>query len=89
MAGGAIVLLTLIVIGLFVLMVWLSSRTFQALDEYLNNPGRGLVAKLLLAIPFLIVGIWCFLLDIILTIVTLGAAAGAVTSARDWWHKGK
>lgn len=89
MAGGAIVLLTLAVIGAIVFLVWLSSRTFWALNDYLNAPGTSVVMKLLLAIPFLIVGLWCFVLDIFLTIVTLGAMAGAATSARDWWHKGK
>ena len=88
MAGGAIVAVTLIVIGLAVFLIWLSFRVYAGLDQFLHAPERGLAAKLLLAIPFLIVGIWCFLLQIFLVIITLGAAASALGGVRDWWHKG-
>ena len=88
MTGGVIVAVTLITIGIALFLIWLSFRSFAWLEEYLCAPERGLVAKLLLVIPFLLLGIWCFILQVAIIILTLGAAASAAGSFRNWWNKG-
>ena len=87
MTGGAIVAGTLATIGLAVFLIWLSASLFSSVGRKLTSEDTGTVTKLLLVIPFLILGAWCLLIDIMLTVITLGAITGIATNFRNWWNR--
>ena len=58
------------------------------LNTTLNDKGVSAWWKLLLALPFLFMFLWCIALEIISILFTLGLAVSIANRFRNWWHSG-
>ena len=82
----AIVVTTVLCIGLYFLVFMLLVKLFFALhDAYHKTKGPGAFIWWLLA---LIVWVPVFVLDLIHMIMCLALGVQAASALRDWWHSG-
>jgi len=90
MGGLAIVILTLLAVGLFALVCWASFGTLSWLNWFYNDTpvSEKALTKVLLLIPYIFVAMWCGLLYIVLFVATLGGVVSLANAFRGWWHKG-
>ena len=84
-----IVILTLLAVAFIVLIIWLSYGLLAKMNVLYNDTEGKVFLKILLFIPYVLLAIWCLLIQIILVAITLGGAISLLNNTRDWWHKGK
>jgi len=85
MSPLAIVILTVVAAFGYVLLVALLFKFFFWLTSKLRG-GTG-IEKLVVLIPFIVVGVVCLILDIFHTVLLICLGVRMASSFRNWWHK--
>lgn len=85
MSSTAFIHAVLILLAVF-LVLWGSFVLRDGLANTINDEETEDIWKILLYLPFLVMWIWCFILEIILTIIGILLIIDAANGLKKWWH---
>lgn len=89
MNGAVIIIATLLAVAGVFLIGWGSFILLEQFNKLYNDTPteeqRGL--KIILLIPYIILAIWCGIIQVLITLLTLGLAIDAARNFRNWWHQ--
>jgi hypothetical protein len=86
LAGG--IFWAAVIIGSIILLYAGSFGLLDFLNGVMRDENVSGLVKLLLALPFVFMFLWCIVLQIISILFTLGLAISVANSFRNWWHSG-
>ena len=86
MSLGAVFIITVLVIVAIVVVISGSFWLLGELNSTLADKHTSAGVKMIIFFPFLFMFLWCIVLDILLTILTIFIGYQIAKSVRDWWQ---
>lgn len=88
MSTTAAVIYALLSIAAVIAVLWGSFWLRDNLCYLINDDNTAPGWVLVFYLPYLVMWLWCFILEMIFVIFTLWLGYQAAKDFRDWWHKG-
>lgn len=84
----ATILITILLIVAFVASINGSFRLLDWMNQNLTRKDTSIWLVLLLLVPWILLALWCVVLNIVVFLFALLTGHEVARLGRDWWHRG-